>query len=241
MAWYDPTVLGFAIMAEVGGDLRGWLTARLAAAGYRLDEDGGLRAATGDDLGLAWSLAAGDDLAARPWHVASSGCPFVGPLAGYLRLTPAAGAGAPPAAVVEALARLGRGVVARLDDDRARAAVALRAVAIEDATAPDGLDRGALLLDRESGAYAADVLGRIKAAAAAAGLRIGLTWQPDGERRDRNPVVLQRVQPIGSDQAYPPIWLRGGGSIDPLRPLRGLTVELWLDDVEACVAALVSP
>ena len=217
-------MLGFALMVEVGGDLRGWLAAGLATAGYRLDDDGGLRTARGDDLGLAWSLAAGDPRL-------ESTCPFVGPPAGTLRLTATAGGGDPPAALVRALARLGRGPVVRDGDDRVWSTVGLRAIAIEDATAPDGLEGGALLLERAAGAYATDVLARLGASAAAAGLRVGLTWQADDERRDRNPIVLQRVQPSGSDQAYPPIWLRGGRSIDPLRPLRGLIAELWLHDL----------
>lgn len=236
--WYDPAVLLFAIMAEVGGDLRGWLTAQVVATGYRFDDDGRLRTAGGAALGR-WAVLTGDELAARPWHAATSACPFVAPLAGYLRLTRAEGA--PPIALLHALARLGRGVVAREADDRVGLAVALRQVTIEDATAADGLAHGARLLERAAGVYALDVLGRIKAAVGAAGLRVGLTWRNDGDREGENPVVLQRVQPLGSDQAYPPIWLRGGGSIDPLRPFGGLAVDLWLYDVEACVAALVSP
>lgn len=221
-------MLAFAIMADDGGDLRAWLGPPLAAAGLALDDDGALRGpGDGDRAPVRWAIG-GAELAARPWHLATSPCPFVAPRAGYLVVTPTGGG--VPREVARALARVGRGVVARTGDDRAVATVALAEVDVEAATAPGGLDGGERLLERDGGgAYAHDVLERIAAAAVARGLRTGLRWRREG----RNPVELYRVQPFGSDQLYPPVWGREGTSIDPLRALRGLTVALWLHDLDA--------
>ena len=211
-------MLAFAIMAEVDGDGPGWLTARLAAEGHRLDE-------------AAIEIVASERFGSRPWHAVSSPCPWLGPLAGYVVVTPPAGLPVPPD-LARALMRVGRGVVARLDDDRAIAAVALATVPVEEAVAAGGLDAGARLLERDpAGAYAADVMARIKDAVAGGGLRIGLTWQHADATR--NPIELQRVQPFGSDQAYPPVWGKGGASFDRIRPLRALLVALWLLDLAA--------
>jgi hypothetical protein len=206
-----------------------WLAPRLAARGLAPGDDGVVRTLAGDDRGVRWTLA-GDALSARPWHVTTSPCPFVGRWRGYLRIAPADGVDVVDRDVARSLAQVGRGVVARLDDDRAVATVSLATVDVEAAATPTGLDAGERLLDRDpASAYASDVLDRLAAAAASRGLRSGLRWRRDA----RNPIELYRVQPFGSDQLYPPVWGRAGVAIDPLRALRGLTVELWLHDLDA--------
>lgn len=221
-------MLAFAIMADVGDDLRGWLAPRLLASGWRLGDDGAVTTAAGEATGVTWAVRPPTAHAARPWHQPTSPCRFVAPLAGYVEL--AAGDGDVERPLARALARIGRGVVARLADDRAWSTVALRTVAVEDAVALGGLDDGAALLDRDpASAYAADVVARVVAAAASRGLKVALRWR----RTERNPLELFRVQPEGSDQLYPPVWASEGRAIDRLHPLRGLTVALWLHDVAA--------
>ena len=248
LACYEPVVLALAIMAEVGGDLRGWLGPRLAAAGFRLDEDGAVRAEGGEPAVASWRLLERAALATRPWHQEASPCPFVDALAGYVVLGPGPD-GAVPAALTRAVAHAGRGVVARLDDDRAWPTVALCQVDVEHATSAAGLDDGARLLERDPAtAYAADVVARIAAAAAGRGLNAHVVWRANdritGRITDRlsgrNPVEIHRVQPFGSDQAYPPVWGKAGAAFDPLRALRGLTAELWLHDLTGLDALTAS-
>lgn len=182
------------------------------------DEAGALAASAG-------RLEAPARFAGRPWHAATSPCPFVGPLAGYVVVA----ADTPPAQVA-ALARAGRGVVADVDADAAWSAIELRRFSLADVLAPGGLAAGEALLSlAPDSAYAADVLDRVERALAAAGLTARLGWGGAA-----NPVHAFRLQPVGSDQLYPPAWSAGGGVRDLVDPLRGLSVELWTFAARLC-------
>ena len=105
-------MFAFAIMAAPVDDLRAWVTDALTPYGYA--------------LGAAGEVDGPAAYAARPWHVARSRCPFVGPLAGYVTIEPVWETFADHPELKLGILREGRGVIARLDDDRALAAVALR-------------------------------------------------------------------------------------------------------------------
>ena len=219
-----------ALHADAGDDLRGWLEAQLRwyGHGYRLGDDGDLL--HGKDpapTGIGWALEPAGAYADRPWHVAGSPCPYVAPLAGYLRLEPRWREPAEDFELRLACVREGRGVIARLDDDQARTSVARQPRALRNVGSKFGFDDGAELLTRDEGPYASSVLEEARAAAAAAGYGIEAGWMATSH----NPCRLSWVERAGVEGMVPAVWeLASGRLVDPDQAFAGQELALWLYD-----------
>lgn len=126
------------------------------------------------------------------------------------------------------LLREGRGVIARLDDDRALAAVARRRFDLGWQLGKDGFEDGDCLLTRDDCTpYAADVVDRVDAAIRAAGFDVETSWSPTCH----NPLRVQDEQLVRDGPLLPRAW-RDGVRVDP-GALRGVEVEIWAYDFAA--------
>lgn len=192
---------------------------RLAGAGFALAPTRDIVDAAGLATGWSWRTDGAEQYARRPWHVARSPCRFVGTCRGYLRVQACWPRTRACDDLWRALAIAAGGVVARLDDDRARSTVALVRRSLAEAVDGHGLDDGDALLTREPGPYLDDVVARVADALAVAGLAAVVH------------VVAGRHDPIAASI--------GAAS------LAGLEVELWLRELSVveppCFGALVAP
>jgi hypothetical protein len=208
-------------------DLRAHLNERLRRWNLRLDSwlvfEGDL------PLDIHFELVTPDTFADRPWHRAKHDCPFLGSLAGYvcwkydLQSTPMED--------IERLAcvllREGRGVTARLADDRSFEAVRLCTFNFPGVLDKFGVEDGDAMLTHDEGAYSKHVLGAVHTALIGAGFqRAYVGWM----RTSHNPLRLDVVQLDGSDTLYPALWGPDGELCDPDEAMRGLSVDFWAHD-----------
>ncbi|APR88140.1 Hypothetical protein A7982_13489 [Minicystis rosea] len=209
-------------------DLRAHLNERLR--GWNLRLDSWLVFEGEYPLNIHFEIVAPDTFADRPWHRAQHDCPFVGALAGYvcweydLQST-----------LMEeierfafALLREGRGVTARLADDRSFEAVRLCTFHFPSVLSKFGVDDGDAMLTHDEGPYSEHVLGAVRSAIAGAGFQCAYVgWTSTCH----NPLRLAVVQPKGSDTLYPALWGPDGELCDPDEALRGVSVEFWAYDL----------
>lgn len=221
-------MFAFAIMAAPVDDLRTWVTAALAPYGYALGDAGEVIERRHGTSGLRYRVDGPDAYAARPWHVARSPCPFVGPLAGYVTIEPVWETFADHRELKLGFLREGRGVLARLDDDRALAAVALRRFDLGWQLGKYGFEDGDCLLTRDGDTpYATDVVDRVDAAIRAAGFDVETSWSPTCH----NPLRVRDEQLVRDWPLLPQVW-RDGARVDP-SALDGVEVEIWAYDFAA--------
>lgn len=221
-------MFAFGIMAAPVDDLRTWVSDRLAPYGYALGDGGEVIERGREFNGLRYRVDGPEAYAARPWHVARSRCPFVGPLAGYVTIEPVWETVAEHRELRLGLLREGRGVIARLDDDRALAAVALRRFDVGAGLGKYGFEDGDCLLTRdEDTPYADDVLDRVHAAARAAGFDAMAGWMSTCH----NPVRAHAIEVLPGGPLHRTAW-RAGERVDP-DELRGVEVEIWAYDFAA--------
>jgi hypothetical protein len=221
-------VFAFAIMTTPVDDLGAWVSDQLAPYGYALGHGGEVIERGREFNGLRYRVDGPDAYAARPWHVPRSRCPFVGPLAGYVTIEPVWETLAEHQELRLGLLREGRGVIARLDDDRALAAVALRSFDLGSALGKSGFDDGDCMLTRDDDTpYAADVLARVHAAARAAGFDAMAGWMSTCH----NPVRADAIAVLADG---PPHRTAGrAGALVDRDTLSGVAVEIWAYDFDA--------
>ena len=75
-------------MAEGAPDPLAYLNARLKDWGFMLGPGGQVLGSDGAERDIRYELLEPAAFADRPWHATSHPCPFVGPLAAYLRWEP---------------------------------------------------------------------------------------------------------------------------------------------------------
>ncbi|MBL8620497.1 MAG: hypothetical protein JNK64_04310 [Myxococcales bacterium] len=220
-------MFAFAIMAAPVDDLRAWVSDKLAPYGYALGDGGEVIERGREFNGLRYRVDGPDVHAARPWHVARSRCPFVGPLAGYVTIEPVWETLVEHRELRLGLLREGRGVIARLDDDRALAAVALRRFDVRWQLGKYGFEDGDCLLTRDGDMpYAADVGDRVDAAIRAAGFDVETTWTPTCH----NPLRVRDEQLVHDGPLLPLVW-RDGVRVE-VAALHGVEVEIWAYDFD---------
>lgn len=226
--------LATAIMTrEPVADLRAHLNERLRPWRLRLDEDEGSWLVYQDDvmLGIHYEIVPPEAFADRPWRRPQHPCPFVGSLAGYVRWDYRFEY-SPVEEIREfalALLREGRGVTARLEDDRAFEAVRLHTFDLPSALGKWGIHDGDALLTRDEGPYSEYVLDAVYRAIAGAGCQYAhVSWMSTCH----NPLRISSFQPAGSDRLYPALWGPDGELADPDQALSGARVDLWTYDFE---------
>lgn len=218
------------IMAEGAPDPLTYLNARLKDWGFSLGSGGQVLGSDGAERDIRYELLEPAAFADRPWHATSHPCPFVGPLAAYLRWEPESWLNHDDfRELALALLREGLGVTARLEDDRAAQAVALRRFDLDSAFGKYGIHDGDALLTHDEGPYQDYVLAEVMRVLAEAGLVAHLSWASTCH----NPLRLSAVQPAGSKRLYPALWRRQGDALSLVNPdsaLGDLSVELWTYD-----------
>ncbi len=232
-----PGVFAFGVMVEPGDDVAAWATSALARYGFALGADGTIVERTRDwtgEVGLRWRIEPPATFASRPWHAPTHACPFLAPLSAYVVIEPVWEDLSEYPELRLGLVRSCRGVVARLDDDRARQAVALLPFDLGRGVRKYGFDDGDAMLTREEATpYARDVLARVEAAARGAGLIVMISWMSTCH----NPVRLMAIQLSGEKTLRPTVWRQDGGErpIDE-RALDGHEVEIWAYDFDPLFA-----
>lgn len=220
------------IMAEGAPDPLTHLNARLKDWGFSLGPGGMVLGKDGVERDIRYELLEPAAFADRPWHATSHPCPFVGPLAAYLRWEPEPWLDREDfRELALALLREGQGVIARLDDDRAAQAVVLRRFDLDSAFGKYGIEDGDALLTRDDGPYQDYVLAEVMRVLAGAGLVAHLSWPSTCH----NPLRLSAFQPNGSERLYPALWRQQGDDlslVDPDSALSNLSVELWTYDFQ---------
>jgi hypothetical protein len=221
-----------AIHADVPfAELRGYL--RQALAPWKLELNGRgsfIGEAKGSGLRVRCAIVPPESYAGRPWHRVAHPCPFVGPLAGYLRWETMDGAyDLASSRLPVALLREGRGTTARIEDGRTVEAIALRRWKVRDVLDKYGFDDGAALLTRDEGPYQEQVMTTVQRATEEAGFDAYLNWASTSH----NPLRLGWWQPEGSERFSPALWDRKPEEprlVDPYHALVGLSVEVWTYD-----------
>lgn len=208
-------------------DLRAHLNERLRQ--WNLQLDSWLVCEGEYPLDIHYELVPPETFADRPWHRTQHDCPFVGSLAGYMCWD----YDVKGVRVEEirqfalALLREGRGVTARLGDDRSFEAVRLRPFLFPYVLDKVGVDDGDAMLTHDGGPYSEHVLGAVHSAIAGAGFRLAyVSWMSTCH----NPLRLGAVQPEGSDKLYPALWGPDGELCDPDEAMVGFYVDFWAYD-----------
>lgn len=213
---------------EPVSDLESHVRERLRPWSLALDEEFG-HVLDGDSFSnIRYELVGPEELEDRPWHVAEHACPFAGELVGYVLWSyPDSVYSFEIETFALALLKEGRGVTARLDDDRFFEAVKLRRLDLLSIVGKYGFDDGADLLTREEGPYSRYVLEEVHAAIAAAGCSAAhLSWADTCH----NPLRWSSFLPEGSERSSPALWGPDGRLCDPYEALKGRQVELWAYD-----------
>lgn len=212
-------------------DLRAHLREALRPWAITLEDDSWLVEQHGRLLDVHYELVPPEAFDDRPWHCPQHACPFVGSLAGYVRWDYdfASAYAEDVRDFALALLRVGRGVTARLEDDRSFEAVKLRSFDLPGALSKWGVEDGDAMLTRDEGPYSEHVLGAIYRAMADAGCQRGhVSWMSTSH----NPLRVSAFQPTGSDKLHPALWGSDGRLVDPDVALAGRTVEFWAYDFD---------
>ena len=207
----------FGVMADVGGESTDpvvFLAAKLADYGYVLADGGEIVDVDGVGTGWAWWSAPAEAYVDRPWHSDRSPCPFLGACLGYVGVRALWGSPDDEENLWIALARTTRGIIARIDDDRALQTVTLQRRALSSVWDRHGIDDGDALLTRDPGLYFDDVVARIRAAAATVGAKVytfetchnpirRAEWDEQGVPIEETPAERRRWEAVEVE-----LWLR---------------------------------